>query len=207
MKHHFCKFASKPTALALIMLAALPSPAKAGTFAFSGTRNNVTPIVGAPGGRCGPAITVAFSPGNLSASGTSNLGGFEFVGSHCIAGMPPGPYTDGVYEWQFAGGALLGTYSGVLNASPIAGVLDSIENIQFIGGTGKFADASGFVIATGTLSFGEVDGVRVSIGRTFFEGTLNAPGVPEPASWIMMIIGFGLVGGMLRSRGAEPMPG
>lgn len=206
MRQHFTRLAFKPIALSLLVLAALPVPAAAAAFAFAGARNNVTPIVGAPGGRCGASITVSFSPGNLSASGTSNLGGFDFVGSHCIAGMPPGPYTDGVYEWQFADGTLLGTYSGVLNASPIAGVLDSIENIQFLGGTGIFADASGFAIARGTLSFGLVDGVRVSIGRTIFEGTLSAPGIPEPANWIMMILGFGLVGTILRWRTATLVP-
>lgn len=207
MRHHFCKRAFKPTALALLALTALPVSAAAGTFAFSGTRNNVTPIVGAPGGRCGPSITVAFSPSNLSASGSSNLGDFDFVGSHCIGGMPPGPYTDGLYEWRFAGGTLLGTYSGVLSASTIFGVLDSLENIQFVGGTGKFLDASGFAVARGTLSFGEVDGVRVSIGRTIFEGTLNAPGVPEPTSWTMIIVGFGLIGGILRTRRVKPVTG
>jgi hypothetical protein len=31
-------------------------------------------------------------------------------------------------------------------------------------------------------------------------GPSPVPGVPEPASWIMMIIGFGLTGGVLRRR-------
>lgn len=45
----------------------------------------------------------------------------------------------------------------------------------------------------------------------FFEGGLDAlaidslgvggPVIPEPASWMMMIAGFGLVGGMVRRRG------
>lgn len=31
-------------------------------------------------------------------------------------------------------------------------------------------------------------------------GTVNAPAVPEPATWAMMIAGFGLVGGAMRRR-------
>lgn len=34
-------------------------------------------------------------------------------------------------------------------------------------------------------------------------GTLGAPGVPEPASWALMITGFGLVGSMMRRRVAS----
>ena len=37
---------------------------------------------------------------------------------------------------------------------------------------------------------------RVTMDNVSF----NAPGVPEPASWAMMIAGFGLAGGALRSR-------
>lgn len=40
-----------------------------------------------------------------------------------------------------------------------------------------------------------------AIGEVAFRtGTLAAPGVPEPASWAMMIAGFGLVGAAMRRR-------
>jgi len=33
-----------------------------------------------------------------------------------------------------------------------------------------------------------------------FSGNLNAPAVPEPASWALMILGFGAVGLVVRRR-------
>ena len=35
-------------------------------------------------------------------------------------------------------------------------------------------------------------------------GSLEVPVVPEPATWAMMVSGFGIVGGMLRSRRRDP---
>jgi hypothetical protein len=196
-----CFTFAAPVALVLGPTAMSAGPAAAAGVAFSGTRSNVTPIVGVPGGRCAPAITVGFSPDSLSASGTSNLGAFEFVGSHCIAGFPPGPYYDGVVEWQFADGTLNATYDGVLTVSTTPGVFDFTESILFTGGTGKFAGASGLATAIGTLGFGQVEGISVSIGNATFQGHLDAPAIPEPATWGMMILGFGAVGGMMRRRG------
>ena len=58
-----------------------------------------------------------------------------------------------------------------------------------------FSVTSGFVAGTNTLDFivyntGGPGGLRVEMSG----------GVPEPASWAMMLGGFGLVGGALRSR-------
>jgi hypothetical protein len=59
----------------------------------------------------------------------------------------------------------------------------------------NFSVTSGFVTGTNTLDFivyntGGPGGLRVEM----------AGGVPEPASWAMMLGGFGLVGGAMRSR-------
>lgn len=42
------------------------------------------------------------------------------------------------------------------------------------------------------------------IDRVIFErtGTTNLPGVPEPATWATMVLGFGLMGGVVRRRRA-----
>ena len=50
-----------------------------------------------------------------------------------------------------------------------------------------------------------IDGVTTNItGNTFFLPaeirSLVAPGVPEPSSWAMLIVGFGVIGGAMRSR-------
>jgi len=65
---------------------------------------------------------------------------------------------------------------------------------------GTFDGASGDYVAGGD---------RVSVAQTFFlpatiTGLTSA--VPEPASWGLMIVGFGLVGVMMRRRSARPQP-
>jgi hypothetical protein len=64
----------------------------------------------------------------------------------------------------------------------------------------NFAINSGFHAGTNTLDFfvhndGGPTGLRVEMS-----GTALAGGVPEPAAWALMIVGFGGVGAVLRSR-------
>ena len=185
--------------------AAFAGAANATTFAFSGTRQNVTPVVGTPGGRCGAAITVAITPGNLSASGVSNLGAFSLSESHCIAGLPPNPYDQGRFEWTFADGAtLFGTYTGAASLSPTPGVFALTSDAVVGGGTGRFLGATGSFSTVGKLRLGMVDGQRVSIGEGVFTGAINAPAIPEPGTWALMIAGFGATGAALRRRPRAP---
>jgi hypothetical protein len=164
-------------------------PALADPLAFSGTRSNVS-LGGVPGGRCGSAILVSFSPSALSASGTSNLGAFSYTGSHCIASFPPGPYTDGQFIWTFGDGTLSGTYDGRLTSAATPASFLVSENIVFTGGTGRFLGASGTASATGTLGFGNQGGVPVSTGEVTFSGNLNLAPVPEPASAALLLGGL-----------------
>ena len=65
-----------------------------------------------------------------------------------------------------------------------------------------FAITSGFVAGTNTLDFivqnsGGPTGVRVEMSGT---ADRLGGGVPEPASWAMMLVGFGGMGALLRSR-------
>jgi hypothetical protein len=68
--------------------------------------------------------------------------------------------------------------------------------------TGSFR---GFVSTGGlsslTVNVGDTIGVWPSVDNLTLGGALDTPGaVPEPASWAMMISGFGLVGGAMRRR-------
>lgn len=188
--------------IALVALAGLTAaPAMAGTVAISGTRTNISPG-GAPGGRCAPALTISFGPAAFAAGGTSTLGDFTYTASHCIAGPPPGNYYDGLFEWTLATGTLFGTHTGSLTASGTPGVFNVLENLVFTGGTGQFLGASGFANAVGTVSFGQFNGLPASFGNVRFAGELTAAGVPEPASWALLLAGVGVLGAVRRHRAA-----
>jgi hypothetical protein len=188
-------------ALAAVAGLAAAVPAAAGTVSISGTRTNISPG-GAPGGRCAPALTITFGPDAFAASGTSTLGDFTYVASHCIAAPPPGSYYDGLFEWTLPTGTLFGTHTGTLTASGTAGVFNVAENLVFTGGTGQYLGASGFAEALGTLRFGQFNGVGASFGDVRFTGQVTAPRVPEPATWALLMAGFGVLGAVRRSRPA-----
>jgi hypothetical protein len=59
---------------------------------------------------------------------------------------------------------------------------------------------SDFSVADGAITF-DLAGQDTSSGVTIQIGLASIPaGVPEPASWAMMICGFGMAGGMMRHR-------
>lgn len=193
-------------AVSAAALALAATSANATVFAFSGTRANVN-LLNPPGtGRCAPLNTVNIAPGQLSSTGTSNFGDFASTQSHCIPGAPSietpvQPVTDGEFTYAFVeGDAFFGTYSGT--ATLADGVITGVENLIVTGGIGRFLGATGTVLAQGTLRFApnpEGPGF-VGIFDGTVDGLLNLPTVPEPASWALMITGFGLVGAAARRR-------
>jgi hypothetical protein len=69
--------------------------------------------------------------------------------------------------------------------------------------TSSFAQASIDASHTATIDFDLPDGVFLTGASGAVFGDVPAvAGVPEPASWALMIAGFGLAGGMLRKRRA-----
>ena len=60
---------------------------------------------------------------------------------------------------------------------------------------------SGFAIAALDPALTNVTGARtLNTFRSNAQGVLSASAVPEPATWALMILGFGMVGGALRRR-------
>ena len=57
---------------------------------------------------------------------------------------------------------------------------------------------------TGTAGFGVLFGGSASAGGAVEVEYTYTPTVPEPASWALMMIGFGAMGGVLRRRREEP---
>lgn len=183
--------------LAAAGLTASATPALAAVYVFSGTRENMNPGT-VPGlGRCVPPYfsTSVITPGNFSSTGVSNFGAFTATMSHCNLGPPPSNYVDGLAQLDFnAGDSLFATYTGAMQLSATPGIFDVLQDWTITGGTGRFLNATGFVTHAGLLRVGMHEGVRVGIYAGSFEGKLDLPAVPEPASWALMILGFGLAG-------------
>ena len=195
--------------LALTILAlglATAAPAAAKTLSFSGTFVNSN-APAAPGGRC-TGLTVNISNNApFESVGTSNLGAFTSVQSHCLDGPPPiaigapdRPYYDGLFTYSFAGGAtLFGTYTGLLTNAGTMGVIDNVQNFIVTGGSGSLRGATGAFTGVGDIRFASGPPVGT---LTITNGTITTA-VPEPAAWTMMILGFGLVGGLTRGRSKQ----
>lgn len=190
-------FRSVAMALALV---APGVAAQAATVVFSGSRMNVD-APGAPSARCGTLTTASIrnDPPTATSTGTSNFGAFTPTLSHCIQ-LPlspnaPTPFSLGEFIFSFeSGDTLFGSYSG--SVTPVAPGQFSIAQTHTVaGGTGLFAGATGSFDSSGSLSF--LTG-RPAVQQTF-DGNLNVPAVPEPITWIMMIIGFGAIGFSMRN--------
>ena len=179
-----------------IAIASVAVPANAVTFGFAGQFANDTPPP-APNPACAAGqVFVDFNPGNSTAAGSSNLGDFGPSQSHCIA--PGSPYT-GIFSFAFAAGDLLtGTTAGFMTPTATAGVFNSFVTYTATGGTGRFAGVSGTIAGTGLLDRRPAR----PLNQLSLDGILNLPAVtvPEPASWALMVAGFGLTGAALRRR-------
>ncbi|WP_240782133.1 PEPxxWA-CTERM sorting domain-containing protein [Qipengyuania sediminis] len=182
-------------------LAAPAMPAAAAVVLFNGSRENVD-APGPAAARCGTRATtnVRNIPPTATSSGVSNLGTFTPTLSHCIqlplSAAVPTPFDLGEFSFDFGGGnVLFGTYSGLLTfLSP--GVYAVAQTHLVSGGTGIFANASGNFGSGGTFSF---IGGRPTVSQRF-AGALQLPAIPEPATWGMLILGFGAVGGAMRGH-------
>lgn len=184
-------------AAALVAGLSLASAGQAAVFAFTGNVTNSTPLIPFAAG-CGGGARISVNPGNSTQTTSSNFGSFGVNIEHCIAfpPIPPFSYTGGVFDFSFAGGSLIGSYSGDVTPTANPVLVNNITNYLVTGGTGKFASASGALTATGTLELAS----GLNINTQTISGTIDAPAVPEPATWAMLIAGFGLVGGMQRRR-------
>lgn len=161
---------------------------------------NVDPIVVAPG------------TGQFATSGLTEflaLGGTQYIALErsFTAGAPGTGYDAKLYLVDFAGATnMLGitsivgqTYTSVsktllLNLATLGIPLDNLEGITF-GETLENGQRSLIIVSDnnfGTTQFTQ-----------FIAFGVNAGAVPEPATWAMIITGFGLVGRQMRRRSAK----
>jgi hypothetical protein len=157
-------------AVAVLLVCSI-GPAHAVTIEFSGTRDsfNGAPPISNPA-VCGADMFIQIPTG----PGDSNLGAFTHNDSHCVAA---GTVFDGVFNWDFGlGDTLTGTFSGTF-APP-----NFTENFIITGGTGRFADATGSFLGTGTVTF-MPDGADTHMD---FEGLITT--VPEPSTLGLLVL-------------------
>lgn len=176
---------------------AAAAPAASIMFTGSATNTNGPPQADPA---CAPLLRISFGP--AGTQGTSNLGAFTYSQAHCTTGGP-GPYSGGQFTYSFGGGdTLFGTYSGLASPSGTMGLLNNSIDLVVTGGTGRFLGGTGTITGTGTVDFRQ-GAPRQTLSLS---GALDLPGIPEPASWALMIAGFGLAGRSLRRRALTVIP-
>ena len=191
-------------AILAIGLVTAAAPSYATVVVFNGTRGNVD-SPGAASARCGSMTTtsVRHDPPTATSFGSSNYGNFTPTLSHCIQ-LPlsmslPTNFSLGEFLFAFeSGDTLFGTYSGSLTPAGVA-IFSVFQTHLITGGTGFFEGATGSFDSTGQLSF--LTGRPVV--QQSFAGLINVAAVPDPTTWMTMLLGFTMLGGTLRSRRAK----
>jgi hypothetical protein len=117
-------------------------------------------------------------------------------GSLTITKIGGGTFTftglDGVRGYFESGPSASLTANGFLGGSPVFSQNFVFSTINFVTVASNYSGAIDELVFTGQRDF--------SAGVTFDNVTLGSGAVPEPASWALMIAGFGLVGAAMRRR-------
>lgn len=177
-------------AASAIALAA-SSPASGAVLTFTGTLAARATVGVHPD--CAPLFRGVIAPADTS--GSSSLGAFTYGHTACTSGAAGGPVT-GTYQLFFGADSFQGTFAGTATPTATPPVSDLSFVYTVLGGTGRFAGATGTFTGIGTAD----PRVRPSRIALAFNGLIDAPAVPEPASWALLIIGFGTIGASMRRR-------
>ena len=185
----------RPAVAAALALTILPMvmPAAAASVPFTGSVH-ATGGVG-PDASCAP-LPLRATVLSVNSTGSSNLGAFTYGHTLCTAGGP-GPF-DGTFSVLYAADMFSGTFTGVASPSGTPGLINESFIYSVTAGTGRFASGAGSFTGLGTLD-ARMPPPQLDLK---FDGFIDLSAVPEPASWALMIAGFGVVGSSLR-RGRQ----
>lgn len=114
---------------------------------------------------------------------------FDFGGQVSVEGLLANVDNNDFYTFQFFNGADL---VGMLNIGPDEGSVNfGVETFNRL--FGPLTSTSALVTASGGDNL-------YGIGEVQFQGSALTAAVPEPATWMMMLLGFGVVGAAARRR-------
>lgn len=179
-----------PAMACMLLMASLP--ANAAVIPFTGTVTGVSTLVGADA-TCAPLqFRSTISPS--STVGYSSLGNFTYSTSTCLS--LGGGASFGTFTIDFGTDAFSGTFNGGSTPTDTAGISNTEWLFTILSGTGRFTGASGTFEGAG-LADARTRPTHIAIA---FIGNINAPAVPEPASWGLMLLGFGGIGLVMRRR-------
>jgi hypothetical protein len=135
--------------------------------------------------------------GNYAATGANGSYTISFAASKIFSFVIGSLDSYNEVVLRYTDGSLAGDYLG----AQIIGATTQSGAAGFTFGSTTSATNNGLVTftETGPLSLGSVQFLSGSTD-SFEYDTLSASGVPEPAAWGMMILGFGMVGGAMRRR-------
>lgn len=183
---------------ALAMVAAAPASAAEIVYSFAGT------FSGTAGGQTFTAQDVTFNATGDTATART-VGGLKVIDLSSVTASMGGAVVFNLSEL---------TSFVVLQSNNAAGIVDRALTKQYFAfaasglstydGTTSFATTTALA-AEGTTedsAFASVAGPSTitSITNLRFSAAANAAAVPEPATWGMMLLGFGLAGASMRSR-------
>lgn len=179
------------TAIACMLLAGA-LPANADVLSFTGSVTGASTFVGLDPTCAAPEIfRSVIDP--ASTTGTSSLGDFTFGTHTCLSAG--GALSSGTFIIDFGTDTFNGIFDGGSTPTDVTGISDTAWLFTILGGTGLYEGASGTFEGTGTADARS----RPTLVSIDFAGTVFTP-VPEPATWLLMILGFGQVGLLARRR-------
>jgi hypothetical protein len=192
-------------------LAAQPGGYVIGNLADAGSLNDVDAVIVSPRSNYGPVTS-------LSAGELANLQAFRGRGGRIAlfgdgVEFIYGDFTNSIVNFASGGTAtptffVSGTATAVAGSSLTAGVASALMQgaATVNGGTALFAPNFATLWGDNVLTVLDVNVMTQSPSPVFrsnvaaWLGAADIAAIPEPATWAMMIAGFGLVGGAARRR-------